>query len=187
MQTQGLGRTLKGHETQVAGLDARPAQAGRATMGRLGAIAFVVGTAVGSWSAWGMTQLVNSAAVSAPAAPVAPAPGHIARTTTHAPSGARSVVMSVPRDGDYLKATSIPVAGFAAGRPHGPSIKSVHVELLVGDRVIDSADIEVFSGRFAGVLSASDISGRAAAVLRITNPARSDQPIVAKKVTIDRR
>ena len=186
MQTQGLSSTSKGHDAELDGLDGRPAHAGGSTIGRLGVIAFVVGAAVGSWSAWGMTQLASAAPIAAQAAPATPADQGIT-ATTRAPSPGRSVVMSVPRDNDYLKATEIPVAGFAAGRPHGPSITSVHVELLVGDQLVDSADIDVFSGRFAGILSASGISGRVAAELRITNPARGDQPIVVKKVTIDRR
>lgn len=181
MQTQGLSSTLKGHDAELAGLDGESTQAGGSTVGRLGVIAFVVGAAVGSWSAWGMTQLATAEPGTSPAA------GQVASTTTRAPSGGRSVVMSIPRDDDYLKAASIPVAGFAAGRPHGPTIKSVHVELVVGGRVVDSADIDVFSGRFAGVVSATAISGRVAAELRISNPARGTTAIVVKNVTIDRR
>lgn len=182
MQPQGLSTTLKGHDTQPAGHDGGATTGARATVGRLSMIAFVVGAAVGSWSAWGMTQLANPAAV-----PASPTAGPVTSASTRAPSIGRSVVLSIPRDNDYLKSTSIPIAGFAVGRPHGPTIKSVHVELLVGGRVVDSADIDVFSGRFAGVLSASGISGRVAAQLRITNLARNGTPILVTNVTIDRR
>ena len=182
MQTQGLSTDLTGHDTQLAGLDGGATSGARATVARLGLIAFVVGAAVGSWSAWGMTQLANG-----PATSPSPAAGHVTSASTRGPSSGRSVVLSIPREDDYLKSTSIPVAGFAVGRPHGPAIRSVHVELLVDDRVVDSADIDVFSGRFAGLLSTSGISGRVAAQLRITNVGRNGKPILVTNVTIDRR
>ena len=79
----------------------------------------------------------------------------------------------MPADRDYLSATSIPVAGIALGRPHGPRIRSVHVALYVGGRLVEGTDLEVYAGRFAGVLgldAAIDHGRRRAPVQRPGQP-----------------
>jgi hypothetical protein len=181
MQTQGLTRSLKGRGSDVGhGSATKTASAARIPL-----IALVVGGAIGAWSAWGMGQLVNTAsgsAASSATTSVVAAPASIARKAT-----GRPLVVSMPRENDYLTSTTIPVAGFAYGRPHGPVIRTVHIELVAGDQVIDSADLDVFSGRFAGFLSVPASSGRVDAELRITNPAHKGRRVLVTNLTVDPR
>lgn len=104
----------------------------------------------------------------------APLPARVAAAAAagHRPeTGRRSVVIVLPADRDIIAGSGIPVAGIALGRPHGPRVRSVHVELAVDGRIIADADIEVYSGRFAGVLHVDAPTEMTAAQLRFANPA----------------
>ncbi len=145
---------------------------------------FLVGTVVGA-------AVGGTAALAAPAqSPVAtaPAPARIAAATAtarpiHAPAR-KSLVVVMPDDRDYLASSTIPVAGMAFGRPHGPRVGSVRVELLVDGRLIDQVDLDVHSSRFAGILELPAQSGRTTAELRVSVPARPTSPSVVRRVTI---
>ena len=93
-------------------------------------------------------------------------------------SHGRNVIVVMPADRDYLSATSIPVAGIALGRPHGPRIRSVHVALYVGGRLVEGTDLEVYAGRFAGVLGLHDRDrpGRSPSSGSATRPTRRRLP-----------
>ncbi len=91
----------------------------------------------------------------------------------------------MPANRDFLAATGIPVAGIALGRPHGPRIRSVTVALYVGGRLAESTDLEVYAGRFAGVLALEEPMHHAAAELRFTNPDNPTQAAVALPITLD--
>ena len=91
---------------------------------------------------------------------VATAPGNIrprgqtmpALAAAHGPGsrGRAIVVVVMPADRDYVAAASIPVAGLAFGRPHGPRVSSVHVALYVGGRLVEGTDLAVYSGHSPG-------------------------------------
>lgn len=118
-------------------------------------------------------------------APVA-LPSRVAAGAGHPPvSRGRNVIVVMPADRDYLSATSIPVAGIALGRPHGPRIRSVHVALYVGGRVVERMDLEVYAGRFAGVLGLHAPIGHADAELRFSDPANPAQAAVIRSITLD--
>lgn len=123
----------------------------------------------------------------AAAAAAAAAPRSLpAHPAGHGPAArGRSLVIVMPADRDYLSATSIPVAGLAFGRPHGPRIRSVHVALYVGERLVHGMDLEVFSGRFAGVLALDEAVAMADAEIRFTNPASPLQAAVVRSITLD--
>jgi hypothetical protein len=99
-------------------------------------------------------------------------------------SRSRNVIVVMPADRDYLSATSIPVAGIALGRPHGPRIRSVHVALYVSGRLVDDTDLEVYAGRFAGVLGLHAPIDQAAAELRFSDPANPAQAAVIRSITL---
>lgn len=194
MQTQGLTSQSKTRETPAAGADDGPETAAHPmSIGRLGLIAFVVGCAVGAWSAWGLDQVASAATAAVAAGPaVAAEPAVVAEAVaapaaTGGPAAGRSLFVAIPRDGDYLTSTTIPVAGTALGRPHGPRIETIHVELITGGQVIDAADIDVFSGRFAGALTVAGSSGRLDAELRFSYPGREKGAVLVKDLTIDPR
>jgi hypothetical protein len=102
-----------------------------------------------------------------------------------AQSSGRGLQVIVPADRDYVSASGIPVAGIAFARPHGPSIHAVRVELFVAGRLIDSADFDVMSSRFAGVLKVTSPIGPADAELRLTDPSNPSRPAVVRSITID--
>ena len=119
------------------------------------------------------------------AAPVA-LPSRVAAGAGHPPvSHGRNVIVVMPADRDYLSATSIPVAGIALGRPHGTRIRSVHVALYVGGRLVEGTDLEVYAGRFAGVLGLKTAIGHALAELRFSDPANPAQAAVIRSITLD--
>ncbi len=91
----------------------------------------------------------------------------------------------MPADRDYLAATSIPVAGIALGRPHGPRVRAVRVELYVGGRLVDGMDLEVYAGRFAGVLALDGAIAMADAEIRVRNPANPAQAAEVRSITLD--
>jgi hypothetical protein len=122
------------------------------------------------------------AAIAAPAA-LAPTTDGTRRVT----AAGRSLSLSIPGNDAYLTSSSIPVAGTAFGRPHGPTVAMVHVELIAGGQSIDSADIPVYSGRFAGVLQAPTLDGPTNAELRISDPLHKGVKAVVREVTIDQR
>ena len=100
-------------------------------------------------------------------------------------SHGRNVIVVMPADRDYLSAMSIPVAGIALGRPHGTRIRSVHVALYVGGRLVEGTDLEVYAGRFAGVLGLKTAIGHALAELRFSDPANPAQAAVIRSITLD--
>ena len=136
---------------------------------------------------------IAAAAAAGPAtsrAAALPAPGALpsrlgAAATHHAVSRSRSVIVVMPADQDYLSAASIPVAGIALGRPHGPRIRSVHVALYVGGRLVSGADLEVYAGRFAGVLGIHAAIDQADAELRFSDPANPAQAAVVRSIRLD--
>ena len=118
-------------------------------------------------------------------APVA-LPSRVAAGAGHPPvSRSRNVIVVMPADRDYLSAMSIPVAGIALGRPHGPRIRSVHVALYVGGRLVEGTDLEVYAGRFAGVLGLRAPIDQADAELRFSDPANPAQAAVIRSITLD--
>ena len=120
-------------------------------------------------------------------APVA-LPSRLGAAAGHPPvSRSRSVIVVMPADQDYLSAASIPVAGMALGRPHGPRIRSVHVALYVGGRLVEGKDLAVYAGRFAGVLGVHAAIDQADAELRFSDPANPAQAAVVRSITLDTR
>ena len=99
----------------------------------------------------------------------------------------RSLVVAMPTDDDYLSSPTIPVAGTALGRPHGPKVSTVHVELLSGGRVIESADLDVHGGRFAGALQLDQSTRLQDVELRVSEPGPSRRTARIQNLTIDPR
>lgn len=154
--------------------------------GRLALMALLIGGAVGAALGWSVNQASTPIPVSSPqtaAAPVVQAP----KSSAAGLPGRQSLVVAIPEERAYVKSSSIAVAGMAFSRPHGPRIRSVQVELYVGDRLVEQAEFEVFSSRFAGVLQLSTAIGRADAELRVSDPNRKARPIVVRHLTIDAR
>lgn len=137
-------------------------------------ITFLVGAAVGTGIGWSVDQVAAN-----------PAPAVAGQATPSAPSGPRSIVVVIPGDRDYVNSRTVTVAGMAYGRPHGPRVDEVRVELLVGGRSIDTADIVVHGARFAGTLSVPASIGRADAELRVSDPKRPRSSPVIRQMTID--
>lgn len=186
MQTQGLISRLDGANASTFGDPAR----------RLALSALVVGVAVGAWSGWALERVVATATPTSETAAASTAPAAIVAPITIGAAGeaadpagpiGRSLSVAMPADDAYLTAASIPVAGTAYGRPHGPQVASVHVELIADGQSISSADIPVFSGRFAGVLAMPAIDDRVSAELRISDPLHTGDMAVVRTVTIDQR
>jgi hypothetical protein len=100
-------------------------------------------------------------------------------------AGRQSLDLAIPEDRAYVTSSSIVVAGTAFSRPHGPRIRTVQVELYVSGRLVERADLEVFSSRFAGVLELSTPIGRTDAELRVSDPSHPARPIVVRHLTID--
>jgi hypothetical protein len=150
--------------------------------------AVLVGAAVGAWSAVAMDRLAGSGS-SAPAgasASFSAAPPVLDPPATTRGAG-RSLVVAIPSDDDYITSTTIPLAGTAVGRPHGRRISVVRVELLAGGRVIESADLEVHSGRFAGALQLGDTADLKDAELRVSDPGHPGREARSRHLTIDPR
>ena len=104
----------------------------------------------------------------------------------HGPgSRGRAIVVVMPADRDYVAAASIPVAGLAFGRPHGPRVSSVHVALYVGGRLVEGTDLAVYSGHFAGVLGLDGPVGRGDAELRFGDPANPARALVIRSIRLD--
>ena len=95
------------------------------------------------------------------------------RRAGHPPvSRSRNVIVVMPADQDYLSATGIPVAGDRRyGRPHGPRIRSVHVALYVGGRLVAGHGPRGLRGALAGVLGLRAPIDQADAELRFSDPA----------------
>jgi len=182
MQTQGLTSHLDQANPSTTGAFADPAR-------RLAISALFVGVALGAWSGWGLERIVSTAAAAVPApavaVPVAVAPA-IGRSVGST-SAKSALAVEFPADDAYLTTASIPVAGLTYGRPHGPKVSAVHVELIADGEPITSADIPVYSGRFAGVLETPTIDGRVTAVLRISDPLHTGDKAIVRTVTIDQR
>ena len=179
MQTQGLTSHLERSNPSTTGAFADPAR-------RLAISALLVGAAVGAWSAWGLQQVVAVTILSTSAetaARIAPGIEPGAGST----SMGRSLAVEFPADTTYLTTASIPVAGLAYGRPHGPKVSSVHVELIAGGQPLTSADFPVYSGRFAGVLQMPVLDDRVTAELRISDPLHTGDKAIVRTLTIDQR
>ena len=181
MQTQGLTSHLDRGDRSTSATFGDPAR-------RFAISALFVGAAVGAWSGWGLERIVamtTPGTTAQPAAPIATTP---AITSSSGPaSTGRSLAVEFPADDAYLTTASIPVAGLAYGRPHGPKVSSVHVELTAAGRPMTSADIPVYSGRFAGVLAMPMFDGRVTAELRVSDPLHTGATAVVRTVTIDPR
>ena len=179
MQTQGLTSHLDGGNGSVSATFGDPAR-------RLAVSALVVGVALGAWSGWGLERIVamTTPAASAATAPMAAAP---AIKTAGSASTGRSLAVEFPADDAYLTTTAIPVAGLVYGRPHGPKVASVHVELIASGQSLTSAEIPVYSGRFAGVIQTPALDDRVTAELRISDPLHTGDKAVVRTVTIDQR
>jgi hypothetical protein len=161
-----------------------------ATMDTKRIITFLLGTAVGVGLGGSVAMAGQAPAPARATVEVAPAPaGSGSHATTASaqrivvPAG-RRLSVALPADGDYISSSSIAVAGTAFGRPHGPRIVSVRVELLVGGRLIQAADLAVHSSRFAGVLELTEPMARTEAELRISDPKRPAAPSVVRRLTI---
>ena len=182
MQTQELS-TSKGRGVAATGSQGRTTGAAHLTSAnRLAMITFVVGAAVGAGSGWTASQVASADGTGPLSAPAKAAPAQAGGT-----AAGRSLLVTIPRADDYLTSATIPVAGTAFGRPHGPQIKSVHVELLAGGKVIDAADIAVYSGRFAGTLSTPGLVGRMDVDLRVTDALHPNRGVLVENVTVDPR
>ena len=179
METQGLTSRLHGANESTFG------DAGR----RLTLSGLAVGVAIGAWSGWALERAVATASPTMPVATVTtPATIDAAGQPAVPQTGAsRSLSVSMPADDAYLTTASIPVAGDAFGRPHGPKVASVHVELIAQGRSVSSVDIPVFSGRFAGVLLVPSLADRTTGQLRISDPLHNGPAAVVRTVTIDQR
>lgn len=155
--------------------------------GHLALITFVVGAALGVTFGWSASRsVVSSVGVDQAAGTTSGTQAVVAPRAARADAKAwrKSLVVAIPEDRAYVNSSSIPVAGMAFGRPHGPRIRSVHVELYVGGQLLESADLEVFSARFAGILRLSRPIGRAEAELRFSDPSRLAGP-VTRHLVID--
>ena len=181
MQTQGLTSHLDRGNGSVPATFGDPAR-------RLAASALVVGVALGAWSGWGLERIIAMAPPSAPSAAAAPMVAAPAiKPAAESASTGRSLAVEFPADDAYLTTTAIPVAGLAYGRPHGPKVASVHVELIAGGQSLTSAEIPVYSGRFAGVIQTPALDDRVTAELRISDPLHTGDKAVVRTVTIDQR
>ena len=163
---------------------------GKSEIGRRGhltLITFVVGAALGVTFGWSASRsVVSSVGLDQAAGTTGETQAVVAPRAARADAkaGRKSLVVAMPEDRAYVKSSSIAVAGMAFGRPHGPRIRSVHVELYVGGQLLESADLEVFSARFAGILRLSRPIGRAEAELRFSDSSRRAGP-VTRHLVID--
>jgi len=181
MQSQGLASHLDSGTGSASATFGDPAR-------RLAVSALVVGVALGAWSGWGLERIAAMVQPSTPSvatAPMAVAPA--IKPAAGSASTGRSLAVEVPADDAYLTTTAIPVAGVAYGRPHGPKVPSVHVELVAGGQSLTSAEIPVYSGRFAGVIQTPALDDRVTAELRISDPLHTGDKAVVRTVTIDQR
>ena len=163
------------------------AEAGR-RRGQLALITFVLGGALGVTFGWSASR-VAMPQVSLGEAPAATGGMQAIETPKAAAAdnaaGRRSIVVAIPEHRAYVKSSSIPVAGMAFGRPHGPRIRSVQVELYVAGALLERAELGVFSSRFAGVIELQRPVGRTDAELRISDPTRPTGSTVVRHLTID--
>ncbi len=159
--------------------------------GQLALITFLVGGLLGAALGWSADRATASpsaagsadAAGSAMITPAVAAPS--ASRAEKATPARRSIALVIPGERDYVTSSTLAVAGSAYGRPHGPRVRSVQVELYAAGELIDRTELEVFSSRFAGVLELPTLLGRVDAELRISNPTQPSAPIVVRHVTID--
>jgi hypothetical protein len=164
---------------------------GAAARGRRALITLLVGGVIGAaigWSAGWAALTPSASGIAVPAGPMIDSPAIAAplasRVQTETPVR-RSIVVVIPGEQDFVRSSTIAIAGMAYGRPHGPRVRSVQVELYVEGKLVDRADLEVFSSRFAGVIELPTPVSKADAELRISDPTRSSGPIVVRSFTID--
>lgn len=154
--------------------------------GHLPLITSIIGAALGvtfGWSA-GHTAAGIGGLMEAPGTGSSTAAIDAPKATVDARG--RALVVNIPEDDTYVDSSSVAVAGTAFGRPHAPAIQVVRVEIIAGGRSIGSADLDVFSGRFAGVVEA-DVASRTTAELRVTDPRHPGREALVKRLTIDPR
>lgn len=96
----------------------------------------------------------------------------------------QAIVVVLPAEHDYLSSLTIPVAGLAIGRRHGPQVRKVHAELWVNGRVVGQSDLPVYSGRFAGTLEIKVDVQAGSGELRVTDPARPGMPAAVRSFTL---
>lgn len=155
---------------------------GAATSAALGGVAYrAAATAPAPASA--LVAAAPPAAAVLPAAAL-PAVQPVTAGSRRAQSNGRGLQVVVPADRDYVSSSGIPVAGMAFARPHGPSVRTVRVELFVAGRLIESADFKVLASRFAGVLEVTSPIGPADAELRISDPSNPSRPSVVRSITV---
>lgn len=187
MQTQGLTTFDSKQASAADSLAANPSRWGTAP--RIVVSALFVGAAIGAWSAVAMDRFAGAGSVAATqaAAPITSA-APVLDPPAPAPRGtSRSLVVAIPSDDDYLTSTTIPVAGRALGRPHGPKVSVVHVELLADGGIIESADFDVHGGRFAGTLQLDASADLKDAELRVSDAAHPQRAARIQNLTIDPR
>ena len=182
MDTQGY----TGRLDHVA--DSLAARAPGLAGGRLALMSLLVGGVVGAALGWSVNQATAPAPFAEPPRTAVAPPAIEAPAASQAgprKAARESLVVAFPEERAYVKSSNIAIAGMAFGRPHGPRIRSVQVELYVGGKLVERADLEVFSSRFAGVLQLATPIGQADAELRVSDPTRPARPIVVRHLTID--
>ena len=187
MQTQGLTTFDSKQPSAADPLAANPSRWGAAP--RVVVSALFVGAAIGAWSAVAMDRFASAGSLTAThaAAPITATAPVLDPPAAAAAGTSRSLVVAIPSDDDYLTSTAIPVAGMALGRPHGPKVSVVHVELLADGGVIESADFDVHGGRFAGTLQLDTSADLKDAELRVSDAANPQLAARIQNLTIDPR
>ena len=153
-------------------------------------LGLVIGGAV-IWSpANGTLDSGLSAGAAGPDPSVAlPPPASYPETVATRPSGhsgqGASFVVLLPTATDYLVGPTIAVAGNAFSRPHGVSISSVVIRLVVRGRVVAETVLPVHRGRFAGTLHADTLRERTDAELEVASATWPGEVQVIRHLLVD--
>jgi hypothetical protein len=94
------------------------------------------------------------------------------------------VNIEIPEADAFLTAETIAVAGRAYGRPHGPRVDAVELQIRSAGRVIGGVTLPVYSGLFAGVVTLTDAPSSRRVDIRIRREGGSDRSWVERTVTI---
>jgi hypothetical protein len=168
-----------------------PAARRRTTRPLLATWFAVVAVVLGASAVWNHAPSVARATAAGALAPSSEGP---TPTLSIAPSGYRAattfpatrVVVLFPNENDFLSSSEIPIAGLAFGRPHGPATQSVHVELIVGGRVVDQLDLGVYTSRFSGTAHlGGTVVKRTTAEIRVSVPRYASNPPVVVPFIIE--
>jgi hypothetical protein len=185
MQTQGL-TTFEANQASTVESATASSRWGGAP--RIVISAVFVGAAIGAWSAVAMDRFAGAGSIeAAQAAPIVAAAPVLDPPADATHATGRALVIAIPTDDDYLTSATIPVAGMALGRPHGPKVSTVHVELLASGRVVGSTDLDVQGGRFAGALQLDASADLKDAELRVSEPGYPQRTARIQNLTIDPR